>query len=186
MKIIQLILITLLATVSGCKKVTPETGFSYFISPTDEGSVTFTNNTSNGEKFNWDFGDGASSTSKHTTHKYSKNGSYLVNLKATSIDNVSSSASQIVNIENVRGTCVFYVNHNFGEVIDISVNGSYVGTITKYVISGEPACNADGFVTIIAKEGSYGWSARTRSGSLEWDGFINVKSGICNSMRLDP
>jgi len=174
-----------MVSVSGCKKVTPDTGFSFIVSSSDEGNVIFTNTTSGGERFNWDFGDGSNSTSKHTTHKYSKNGSYLVNMKATSADNVSSTSSQIVKIDNVQGTLVFYTNHNFGEPVDVYVGSVFVGSITKY-LGGSAECLQDGCVTVIGPEGAYNYSAKTRSGNVVWNGQFTVKSGICSAMRLKP
>ncbi len=47
-------------------------------------NVTFTDkSTGNPTKWKWTFGDGTSSTAKNPTHKYSKVGSYNVNLTAT-------------------------------------------------------------------------------------------------------
>jgi gliding motility-associated-like protein len=47
-------------------------------------SVNFTDNSVNGTSWNWDFGDGSTSTLKSPTHVYNKTGSYNVTLVVTS------------------------------------------------------------------------------------------------------
>lgn len=51
---------------------------------TDDGlSVQFTSSSSNAENFEWDFGDGSSSTEENPSHDYPDQGSYTVTLKVT-------------------------------------------------------------------------------------------------------
>ncbi len=46
------------------------------------GEVVFTNTSSNAQTFEWDFGDGFSSTAQNPTHVYDENDDYIVTLKA--------------------------------------------------------------------------------------------------------
>lgn len=58
----------------------PYLSFSYALS---NGTVYFTGNISNSDNFNWDFGDGTSSTDNNPTHVYTENGTYTVTLSGT-------------------------------------------------------------------------------------------------------
>jgi len=60
-------------------------------------SVTFTNSSSNGETWDWDFGDGAHSTEKDPVHNYTTNNSFTVKLTATNSAG-SHTATKIVTI----------------------------------------------------------------------------------------
>ncbi len=48
--------------------------------------VTFTNNSSGGVSYLWDFGDGSTSTSENPSHIYTQSGTYAVSLLATGHD----------------------------------------------------------------------------------------------------
>lgn len=58
----------------------PTAGFTYVV---NGNSVTFTNTTTFGQTYLWDFGDGATSTEANPTHTYAGEGAYLVVLTAT-------------------------------------------------------------------------------------------------------
>ena len=69
-----------------CKKVTVE--FSYSPEAPRAGqSVSFSNLSSSGEDWAWNFGDGITSTSKSPSHTYKQPGTYRVSLK---VDNKAS------------------------------------------------------------------------------------------------
>lgn len=59
--------------------------------------VTFTSNVSDSDstsfKYSWNFGDNNTATTNTYTHKYTKSGTYLVTLKVTDSEGMSSSAS---------------------------------------------------------------------------------------------
>ena len=89
----QIIILLALATaVIGCNKVTVD--FSYSPAEPKAGEkVTFTNNSSAGEKWDWNFGDNSTSTSKNPTHTYKKAGTFLVTLRVDSANNKTYSKS---------------------------------------------------------------------------------------------
>jgi len=63
------------------------------------GEVNFTNESSNAQTYEWDFGDGAASTQKDPIHTYDQNGTYVVSLKAFGQSiGVTSDTLQIDNI----------------------------------------------------------------------------------------
>ena len=89
------ILCALAVMAVGCKKVTVD--FTY--SPTEPRAgeaVTFTNNSSAGEKWDWNFGDNSTTTSKNPRHTFKKAGTYLVTLRVDSAKNQTCSKSVTV------------------------------------------------------------------------------------------
>lgn len=92
MKQNAIILCCLLLMAVGCKKVTVD--FSYSPAEPKAGEkVTFTNNSSAGEKWDWNFGDNTVSTLKNPTKTYKKPGTYLVTLRVDSAKNKQYSRS---------------------------------------------------------------------------------------------
>ena len=80
------LLLTLCCALIACKKVTID--FTY--SPTEPRageSVTFANQSSSGEEWEWTFGDGSTSTLRSPSHTFRNPGTYLVMLK---VDNKKS------------------------------------------------------------------------------------------------
>ena len=60
--------------------------------------VAFNNNSQNGDKFEWDFGDGYMSNDSSPVHTFSSTGSYTVILTATSKSGRSDKASLSLNV----------------------------------------------------------------------------------------
>jgi hypothetical protein len=74
------------ATLKTTTVVAPVAGFTYAPAEPEEGQeVAFTNTTTGTEPiaYEWDFGDGATSTAEHPTHVFAEAGSYVVTLTAT-------------------------------------------------------------------------------------------------------
>jgi hypothetical protein len=88
MKKTAILLIILLAALSSCD-VEPYASFSVSEDAVDiQEYVYFTNRSKDAKYFEWDFGDGTSSTAANPAHKYSQSGDYVVTLTAISKDNV--------------------------------------------------------------------------------------------------
>ena len=64
----------------------PNVGFTYTVSGT---TVTFTNTTVGGQTYNWDFGDGTTSTEMNPVHNYA-GGPFAVTLSATNANGTST------------------------------------------------------------------------------------------------
>ncbi len=78
--------------------VPPSAGFSSEQSSIDYLEYTFTNSSTNATSYEWDFGDGNTSTEESPTHVYATHGIYTVTL--TAIDgNLSTSLSQTIDIQ---------------------------------------------------------------------------------------
>ena len=75
-----LLLLTLCCAMMSCKKVTID--FSYDpTAPRAGQQVSFTNTCSTGQNFEWNFGDGVTSTLRVPRHVYKKPGTYQITLK---------------------------------------------------------------------------------------------------------
>lgn len=85
MKIKNLFIVAVaVVTTASCSKK-PEACADISKTTVDIGeNVTFTNCSTNGKKYEWDFGDGTKSTEQNATHAYSNGGTYTVKLKASS------------------------------------------------------------------------------------------------------
>jgi hypothetical protein len=62
-------------------------------------TVTFTNNSEDGESYSWDFGDGGTSTEESPSHKYAEKKSYTVTLTVTN-GSKTDGATKTVDLVN--------------------------------------------------------------------------------------
>lgn len=102
MKTIKSVLIFFAAAflILSCKKQ-PEAGFTVNDdTPYSGQTLTFTNTTVDGDRFEWTFGDGATSFLENPTHTYLSQGTYTVKLKAYSKkDKKEDEYSMTLNVE---------------------------------------------------------------------------------------
>ena len=78
-------------------------------------TISFTNNSLDAESYEWDFGDGTSSTSTAPIHTYYNPGTYYVNLTAYSKNRkktATATSSIVVNQETTLSIKVVYVDSN--------------------------------------------------------------------------
>jgi PKD repeat protein len=78
----------------------PIASFQYQISSTNYLVVTFTNYSLNAKKYNWDFGDGQTSTEESPTHTYAAVGNYEVKLVAINSAKVESEYSVTIEVKD--------------------------------------------------------------------------------------
>lgn len=97
-----LVSLALLAVVPGCKKDKgeddPIASFQYQADATDFLKVTFTNYSQNASTYNWDFGDGNTSTDESPVHTFSQAGTYTVKLTASNASGTQSTKAEVVAI----------------------------------------------------------------------------------------
>lgn len=79
--------------------VPPSVGFSVAQSEINYLEYTFTNSSTGAVSYEWDFGDGNTSTEESPTHVYDVAGIYTVTLKATNESTLSSSLEQTIDIQ---------------------------------------------------------------------------------------
>lgn len=109
-KNIQLLMIAafFVAGFSACTEdpVPPVTGFTYEPAEvTQYDEVTFTNTTTGGTSYAWDFGDGESSTDMSPVHMFTTTGSFTVKLTATNEDG-DNDAEQSIDVAAPESTYV--------------------------------------------------------------------------------
>ncbi|WP_292393474.1 PKD domain-containing protein [Methanoculleus sp. UBA303] len=66
-------------------------------------TVAFTDNSTGADSWSWDFGDGATSADRNTTHTYTAPGTYSVNLTVTNVVG-SNSATQTITVTGTGDT----------------------------------------------------------------------------------
>ena len=77
----------LLIIFSACKKEPPTASFNHSSDSYEEGdTINFTSTSSNASSFQWDLGDGSTSTDENPWHIYNATGTYEVRLKVTNED----------------------------------------------------------------------------------------------------
>lgn len=83
-----LLLLTLLIGMTACRKVT--LGFTFEPAAPKAGErVTFTNLSSGGEDYIWNFGDNQTASTKNATHVYRQPGTYIISLRAKKSDKLT-------------------------------------------------------------------------------------------------
>jgi len=100
--ILPLIVIAGLVMWSSCKKDENKdvlAAFSFELTA-NPGEVIFTNLSSNADIYEWNFGDGTSSTMINPTHIYTDNDTYIVILKATGSEG-NNSVQDTVIVNNI-------------------------------------------------------------------------------------
>ncbi len=103
-KILPLLTVIALIVWAGCKKDdddnnVPVAAFSYELTGVP-GEVQFINQSQNAALFEWDFGDGGSSTMDNPSHTYDENDDFIVTLEAEGVDQTVS-VSDTVTVNNV-------------------------------------------------------------------------------------
>jgi len=92
-----------LFTISSCSKEEPinEASSCFSISNTNINvgqTVSFSNCSSYGTNYNWDFGDGTSSTLVDPKHVYTSDGTFTVTLTSKNSEGVGNSTSKQINV----------------------------------------------------------------------------------------
>jgi len=104
-------------------------------------TATFTNQSQHAFTYNWDFGDGNTSTDQNPTHTYTQAGNYIVILTAINCQNTDLFTYQIT-ITDTTNSIIEYKNDSF-YIYTNSNNQTYIKTkqanslISIYNISGQ-------------------------------------------------
>ena len=78
--------------------------------------ITLDNNSEDAVVYQWDFGDGATSTEAEPTHRYYQSGDYTVVLTATNEKGKSKTTSQLINVTPPK-ECLIRIETPQGEMI---------------------------------------------------------------------
>jgi PKD repeat protein len=101
MKRLTYLFLTLTFILFSCHKTPnpPTASFSVDITNPEVGqTVYFNNNSQNGDKFDWDFGDGTISTEINPAHVFTATGGYDVTLTVTSKNGSTDKSSLTINV----------------------------------------------------------------------------------------
>ncbi|HNW89536.1 MAG TPA: M14 family zinc carboxypeptidase [Bacteroidales bacterium] len=144
----------------------PAAGFS---SSVNSNTATFTNTSADATSYQWNFGDGGTSTQQHPVHTYAASGTYSVRLIAT------------------NGSCSDTIYHN---VTIVAGSGYTISGKTRYLgkaVAGSPAPNIPtynsvkyniGSVIVILKNQASGTEvARDTSNALGVYQLTNIANG---------
>lgn len=154
--VFSLFILGLLITVSSCKKEetvpAPKADFNYEISGS---TVTFTNTSTDGNTYSWDFGDGATSTEESPSHTYDSFAAYIVELTAT---NATGSDTKSVAVQVAPEITI---DGDFSDWADIPVSATsdannpgavtkikLVSSLTHIYVYVEGTADLGGFVSM--------------------------------------
>lgn len=152
-------------------------------SPKTGESIYFTNTSLDADSYEWDFGDGTSSTLANPSHTYYSSGSKLVSLTAYSKNRKKSASSTALVDVKAIGDVMFWTDES--TTYNITVNLEKVGTntITSYYYSTPSNCGANGCATYNDLEaGTYSFTAENLL--YYWSGYVTVEENKCKKMLL--
>ena len=191
MKIMNLLIISLLALLSSCSKGSdnsPTTNVAPTnltllanVSTDNSGNVTFTASATNAVNFDFDFGNGVFQTvpSGVVTYKYPSTGNYTVNVIAKSSSNLTASKSIQISV-TVGQSLIFSDEFNTPGAPDPAKWGYDIGTgsggwgnneLQYYTNRTDNVVVSNGTLKIIAKKENYSGSAYTSARLLSQNKF---------------
>jgi outer membrane protein assembly factor BamB/nitrous oxidase accessory protein NosD len=98
--------------------------FNYTTGP-NPFNAQFTDLSTNATTWNWNFGDGTSSTQQNPTHTYSKSGQYLVTLEALTPEGILSAAQMITISDITSPTVIISPNGGaFNTTFNVTLNAT--------------------------------------------------------------
>jgi PKD repeat protein len=168
-------------TIADAPRPVSDFNFSYG----SNGTVRFTNLSTNYTSLSWSFGNGQTSDQQNPTLQYGQNGNYNVVLTAKN-DNGESTVTKSVNVTNISNTGSLVFWKSFSDYnVKVYINGNYVGLISG-ASNSAPSCSSQGFVTVSYPEGAYSYTAEedTFFFPSKWSGTVNITKGACRTWRL--
>lgn len=144
--------------------------------------ISFTNKSMNAHHYEWDFGDGQTSTEPNPCHAYSSKGVYYVQLTAYSPSGEKCDDTGMnINVEEATGSIMFWMNSP-GYIITVELDG-IKKEINAYYPNYNPECGDEGCATFYnLTVGEHYYRAESYDGW--WSGYITIEKGVCKRMLL--
>ncbi|SFZ94082.1 PKD repeat-containing protein [Flaviramulus basaltis] len=134
-------------------EINPKANFTFEI---DDKTVTFTNTSERAVSYEWDFGDGESSTEENPAHTYAEYGDYSITLTTTGVENSTPAM--------VTKTLTLELGGAFVSVDVENVDFSLPGAGKQSNWDNVPGWNSDTTATDSGvEEGDAGWFAFKKS-----------------------
>ena len=96
-------------------------------------SVTFSNCSQNAVSYNWDFGDGNTSTATNPTHTYPNEGNYTIQLTSTANNGLTNTISKSLSITKTPPTACFTTQYDVYTVNENVVFNNCSQNATSYL-----------------------------------------------------
>lgn len=117
-----------------CTPITtaPVTDFVANVQTTCSGNIQFSDRSTNApQSWNWNFGDGNTSTQQHPAHQYATNGTFNVSLTTTnSFGTTTTTKNNYITVSKPAAPTIANANICTGDAATFSTNSS--GTVTWY------------------------------------------------------
>ena len=142
-----LLIFALVTAISftSCKKDTEKPApFVFYSVKVDGATVTFTNESKGASTYQWDFGDGATSTDESPTHTYPGKGKYVPTLYATSAGGEKAEASTVLHI--AKTSSIKLDDHSLADWDTIAHNVIIGGAGAGNFIKAKFDCSINSFI----------------------------------------
>ncbi len=140
---------------------------------------SFTNCSTEATTYEWDFGDGITSTMASPEHGYSNAGTYTVTMTAFSENGRKEDESQTTIHVLGDGYAVFW-NSGASHFIILNLQGEAPAPLSPF--NGQPTGCMSGYPFHL-EEGTYSYTAQEQSpGTGTWSGTVTVTNGGCTQI----
>ena len=173
-----ILLLVALLYLSSCTEPTPTAQFTASTTNATVGdNIYFTNDSRDADHYEWDFGDGSTSTQSSPSHTYSSKGVYYVQMTAYSPKGKKSDRTGMsINVTEATGDVMFWQNSS-GYIVTVEVDGVRK-EINKYYPYYNPDCGDEGCATFNnLTVGEHYWYAECYDGW--WSGYITIEKNVC-------
>lgn len=198
----RILLIFALATAinyTSCKKDSEKPApFVFYSVSVDGATVTFTNESKGASTYQWDFGDGTSSTDESPTHTYPGKGKYVPTLYATSTSGVKAEASTVLHI--AKTSSIKLDDHSLADwdtiTHNVIIGGADAGNFIKakfdydgnyiYLYFEQNAKQSDGNIYDLYIDADNDPSTGLITGDIPGGGYEVLLEGTVFDDWLDP
>lgn len=150
--------------------------------PIINNDVHFTNCTTEGSNYEWDFGDGSTSRLTAPSHAYENAGTYTVKLKAISGNgHKSDECSKTIIIAGYGKVSFWHMGNN---PVNLTLQ-SHPMTVVYPCPSCAPLTDCNSGYSFTLSPGTYSYSSQEQSpGTGTWSGTVVITGGDCHIIQF--